>query len=269
MLQKIRSLLSEPRLKDVNYDSDDLIQIHRKILMDKPMIREVFEELYRECRQCDDTYLEGTGARIELGAGSSFFRELYPDIISTDIKHGGHLDRVLDAQAMDLADASVRSFYAIHCFHHLPRPELFFSELLRVLVPGGGCVLIEPYSSPVAAWFFKRMFATETYDKKQTQWETNSTGVMVGANQALSYIVFRRDRARFEAEFPGLEIVNEAPLPNYLRYLLSGGINFRSLAPGACVPVFRAAEHLLKPFNRQLALHHVIVLKKRPSLPHP
>lgn len=267
MISSIRGLLAEPRLKNVHYDSDELIQVHRKILLEKPMIRQVFEELYRTCRQLDEKYLQGTGSRIELGAGSSFFRQVYPDIISTDIKQGAHLDRVLDAQSMDLPSQSVRAFYAIHCFHHLPEPMRFFQELDRVLVPGGGCVLIEPYHGPVASWFFKRMFATETFNKNQESWETASTGVMVGANQALSYLVFKRDRRRFEASCPQLEIVHSAPLPNYLRYLLSGGLNFRALAPRFTIGLLKGIETILRPLRSTFALHHVIVLRKKKSLP--
>jgi hypothetical protein len=54
---------------------------------------------------------------------------------------------------------------------------------------------------------------------------------MEGANQALSYIVFERDRERFERLFPDLEIVEQSWIANYPRYLLSGGLNFRQLLP--------------------------------------
>ena len=87
--------------------------------------------------------------------------------------------------------------------------------------------------------------------------------VMKGANQALSYIVFVRDRARFETTYRGLEIVHQEPLKNYLRYLVSGGLNFRSLLPDASIPALRFLEACLVPMNRILALHHVVVLRKK------
>lgn len=54
-------------------------------------------------------------------------------------------------------------------------------------------------------------------------WRSDASGPMLGANQALSHIVFLRDRARFESESPELELRQSFTLGNYLRHLLSGG----------------------------------------------
>ncbi|MDQ3773346.1 MAG: hypothetical protein M3461_02685 [Pseudomonadota bacterium] len=63
-------------------------------------------------------------------------------------------------------------------------------------------MLIEPYYGPVARRMFSRLHASETFDTNTKGWETASTGPMSGANQALSYIVFKRDLAAFNREFP-------------------------------------------------------------------
>jgi hypothetical protein len=93
-------------------------------------------------------------------------------------------------------------------------------------------------------------------------WNVPMGGPMNGANQALSYIVFSRDRALFTQRYPQLEIVQEAPLTNYVRYLVSGGLNFRQLAPDFVIPMLKLVEDLLYPLRRQLALHHVIVVRR-------
>src|SRR6185295_17260455 len=134
-------------------------------------------------------------------------------------------------------------------------PERFFAELERVLAPGGGAVLLEPYHGPFASFLFKRLFATEGYDKSYSSWDTPATGPMNGANQALSYIVFRRDRAEFERRYPRLKIVHEEPCRNYIKYLLSGGLNFRQLWPDRGVPVVNLTQAALRPLDRWLALH--------------
>ncbi|MCC6805859.1 MAG: class I SAM-dependent methyltransferase [Deltaproteobacteria bacterium] len=264
VLERVVSALREPRLGSTEVDTDDLIRVHREVLGEKPMLREVFRELYAYCWETDQRLFSGDGLRIELGAGVSLFKKFYPDVVSTDIKRAPHLDRVLDAQNMDLADHSVRAVYGINCFHHFPDPERFFAELQRVLVPGGGCVLIEPFHGPLAGFFYRNMFKTEHFNKAQKEWTGSDMGVMTGANQALSHIVFVRDRARFESRFPSLEIVREDRLPSYVRYILSGGLNFRSLVPGALAPALKGIETLLKPADKLLALHHAIVLRKRP-----
>lgn len=264
MLKAIIRSLADPRLSGVDVDSDALLDVHRRILEEKPMIRGVFLEFYDACVGLDRKYLSGTGLRVELGAGTSFFKQAYPDVVATDIKSGQGLDMVVDAMAMPFENATVRAFYAIHCFHHLPSPDRFFAELKRTLVPGGGCVIIDPYYSPFAKVLFKRLFASERYDTTEPGWDaTSPVGVMQGANQALSYVVFERDRRLFEQKHPELEIVRHRPLTNYPRYLISGGLNFRQLAPTFTIPLIKGAEWVLAPLARALALHHILVLRKR------
>jgi len=261
-LKRIIKSLADPRLKGIDVDSDELVKVHRKIMLEKPLMNKVFKGFYDECRASDNKYFSGAGDRIELGAGVSFFKDIYPDIISTDIKKAENLDRVLDAQNMDLQDNSVRAFYGLNCFHHFPEPRKFFNELDRTLVNGGGCILIEPYYGAIASKMYTNLFDTEIFDKTQKGWESDS-GYMQGANQALSYIVFIRDRDIFEKEFPNLEIIETKVMNNYLKYLVSGGLNFKALLPNFMSPIISLFELILRPFNKVLGLHYVIVIKKK------
>lgn len=261
----LRSWLSEPRVQSVDVDSEALLEVHREILAGKPMMRGVFQEFYDTCMTLDRRYFTGQGSRIEIGAGVSLFKRYYPEVTATDIKPSPYLDEVVDALAMPYPAESVRAVFAINCFHHLPSPERFFQELERVLVPGGGCVLIDPYYGPLARWVYPRLFATETFDMGQATWEpaSDTMGIMKGANQALSYVVFVRDRAIFADHNPGLELVGMNPLRNYPRYLLSGGLNFRQILPAASIGILKLAEKALSPLARAFGLHHVIVIRKR------
>jgi SAM-dependent methyltransferase len=264
VFQRIRDLLAEPRLAGVDMDSDDRLALHRLILREKQLIRRVFEEIYRLCADLDTRFFTGAGRRVELGAGASLMKDSIPDVVVTDVKFARHLDLVIDALAMPFPDGSVRVFYGLECFHHLARPEDFFRELSRTLAPGGGCILIEPYYGPIARRLYAGLFDSEGFDPGQKEWSAAepAMGPMRGANQALSYVVFARDRRIFEARYPELKLVMERPLNNYLRYLVSGGLNFRPLLPAALAPLLRVCEAALMPINRIFALHHVIVLKK-------
>jgi SAM-dependent methyltransferase len=172
---------------------------------------------------------------------------------------------VVDAQSLPFPDKSIRAIYGINCFHHFPSPQLFFSELDRVLVPGGGCVLIEPYYGPFAGFLWKRLFDTEHFNKEQRAWDGDAStmGAMSGANIATSYIIFKRDRSLFEERYPSLEIVTQEPISNYVRYLMSGALNFRPLVPTFMEPVLRLAEFCLKPLAGLLAIQYTIVLRKK------
>lgn len=255
-------LLRDPAQKNIDVDGQDRLAVHSKMLERKRMLREVFAEFHQIFRNMDQEYFTAEGLEVELGAGIAPVRDSYPQVLATDVVYAPHLDRALNAEAMDLDDESVRVFFGQNCFHHFPHPDLFFGELDRVLPPGGGVVLLEPYYGIFATFLFKRLFRTEGFDKDFPSWETPSTGPMNGANQALSYIVFVRDRPDFERKYPSLKIVHQVRVGNYLRYLLSGGLNFRQILPDSFSPAIGLLEKVLSPLNRWLALHHVIVIRK-------
>ncbi len=214
----------------------------------------------------DRRYFEETpGPCLEIGSGSSRIKEVYPEVITSDIKHLPFIDLVLRGEAMPFGACSLRAIYAINVFHHLARPRLFLGELLRVLHPGGGAVLIEPFHGPFARWLFQHLHAAEGFDPRAPTWDSpGPTGPLANANQALSYIVFTRDRQKLEAEFPTLEVVLDRP-HTHLWYLTSGGVNFRQLVPDSWGRLIQSAESVLSPLNRWLALQHTIVLRKRLS----
>ena len=255
--------LQEPEVAGCPVDGTERFDAHRAVLKRKAMIRSVFDEFHAAFNQFDQRYFSGEGLRIELGAGVYPIRETVADVIATDIVAAPHLDRVLDAGNMDLADASVRAFFLQNVFHHFPNPGQFFVELERTLVPGGGAVLIEPAAGPFAAWIYPRLFASEGYDRDAAGWESAVGGPMSGANQALSHLVFDRDLERFKAEHPGLEIIHRDVLGNWPRYLISGGLNFRPLLPAWMAGIVRLAERLLWPLRGLLGLHRVIVVRRR------
>lgn len=261
-MKNLADILRDPSVEAIDVDGVDRLAIHSRMLARKAILREVFAEFHHLFDRLDKKWITGQGDRIEIGAGVSPIRDSYPDVLATDIVPSPRLDRVLDAENMDLADGSVRVLFGQNCFHHFPHPDRFFRELERVLSPGGGAILLEPYHGPFASFLFKRLFRSEGYDKAYPSWETPATGPMNGANQALSYIVFHRDRQIFESKFPALKIVHQELCSNYLKYLVSGGLNFRQLCPDWMAPVVGGIQRAVSPLDRWLALHHVVVLKK-------
>jgi SAM-dependent methyltransferase len=248
MLHRIRKVLLEPRLRALDVDGADFSVTHRRILIEKPMLQH-------------DALLRGPGLRVEIGSGSGFMGQEYPDVITSDIKVLPFVQVVCRGECLPVRDGSVRCVYAINTFHHLPAPSRFFTELQRVLSPGGGAILIEPYHGALARALFRRLHASEGFDE-HAAWDADpDAGPFSSANQALSYIVFNRDRERFEREFPALRLVADEPHTN-LRYLLSGGVNFRQLIPNAASPVVAAIERVLRPLNPVLALQHTLVLRR-------
>jgi hypothetical protein len=145
-------------------------------------------------------------------------------------------------------------------FHHLPRARTFFRESARCVRVDGVLSMIEPWVTPwsrvVYTWLHH-----EPFRPAAQQWEFATDGPLSGANGALPWIVFVRDRRLFEQEFPEWRIVSIRPMMP-LRYLISGGVSLRSLAPAWTEPMWRGAEAMLRPMNSQVAMFAHIVLRR-------
>lgn len=262
MLTWIRDRLLEPRVRGLDADAPGFSVAHREVLLAKPLTRQLFESFYRRCRDADERYFSGTGLRVEIGSGAGFMDRMYPDVLTSDVLPLPFVQLACRAERLPFRDGSVRAVYAINTFHHVPAPRAFFAELARVLTPGGGAVLIEPYHGPLARALFRRLHASEVFDENAREWEQHEVqGPFARANQAQSYVVFTRDRAQFTREFPQFSIVADRP-HTHLTYLLSGGVNFRQLVPSSAGRLAMACETMLSPLNRILALQHTVVLRR-------
>jgi SAM-dependent methyltransferase len=261
----VRNALYETGVGALDVDGADLITAHRRILERKVLLRSAFTEFYRDMSEICEHWLPARGLEIELGSGVGFFKHLRPNLITSDVRPIPGIDRVIDAQQMDLPDETVRCIYAINAFHHLPDPERFLWELCRVLKPGGGCILIEPHNGLGSRLLHRYMHKDEHFDPKASSWKTEEIrGPMSGANQALSYIIFERDRKKFEEGYGrNLEVVCRFYCLNGLRYFFSGGLNFRQLLPSFTEPLLRALEQLGRSFAKHWSFHQVVVLRKR------
>ncbi|MDD2768529.1 MAG: methyltransferase domain-containing protein [Methylococcus sp.] len=265
IVDRLRQWLYESEVRGVDVDDNELLDIHASVLRGKPLLRLAFETFYRDMTNLCDRHFPVPGLEVELGSGAGFFKSLRPALLTSDVRKGSGIDMELDAQAMVLQDGSVRCIYAINVFHHIPNPERFFDELARVLRTGGGCVLIEPHGGFASALLHRHLHSDEHFDPTASEWRTAEIGgPLSGANQALADIVFRRDLKRFEEMYGSrLEIVHQGYELNALRYLLSGGLNFRQLVPSFMERPLFWVESLGRPLARYWSLHQVIVIRKR------
>ena len=106
--------------------------------------------------------------------------------------------------------------------------------------------MIEPW---VSAWsrFVYRNFHHEPFLPDASDWTFAESGPLSGANGALPWIVFERDRVTFSGEFRQWRIDSIRPTMPF-RYLLSGGVSLRSLMPGWTFGAWRGIERALDPW---------------------
>jgi hypothetical protein len=164
---------------------------------------------------------------------------------------------------MDLPSESVRAFFMIAVFHHLPDPKGLprrgrpLPEARRAaradraeqqLSPSGSCAkLLDHY---------------EYFDESVVDWDNSRAGNLVNANLALAWMVFLRDRALFESRYPRLRVRKVRTTP-FASYIVSGGMSYRPFAPPVLSPLVGASEILLRPFGKWLATAMTIDLVKQ------
>jgi len=251
-----------PTVRHDGGDWDDRITRHAAAMETHALTRRLFVEFHHRMRSLDETHLSGMGLRLEIGCGVFPMKHSYGDVLATDVVPAPSNDRLLDAEDMDLPDQSVRCIYGQFVFHHLAHPSAFLREVERVCVPGGGAVLLEPASGPLAGLLYKNIIKGETFDRNMIGWEASITDQTNGANQALGWIVFERDRERLKSEHPSLEVVVSKPSPSFMRYIASGGLNFPQLVPTAAGPLLAAVERALTPVLPIAAIHQFYLIRR-------
>ena len=120
--------------------------------------------------------------------------------------------------------------------------------------------MVEPWVTRWSTLVYTRLHH-EPFDPGAEQWEFPSTGPLSGANGALPWIVFQRDRSRFEREFPQWSIERITPLMPF-RYLVSGGVSLRSLMPGWSSSAWSQAEKILGDRGERMAMFAKIVVRR-------
>jgi SAM-dependent methyltransferase len=237
---------------------------HRRVWEEKPILRRVYnEEFFARLL----AFRRADGLSVEVGAGPGFFKQVAPDIISTDLIWCPWLDAIADAQKLPFRDASLSNVFGLDMLHHLEAPMTFLSEVARVLAPGGRLIFIEPWITPFSYLIF-RFLHQERCDLSETPWvadaaDANSGKMAFDGNQAIPFLLFgTKHQSRTLASLPTLKIVALEPFCLFA-YLLSGGFKPMNLLPESLYGAVATFERTTVPLWRRLAaLRVAIVLEK-------
>jgi len=240
-----------------NLDDPAATLLHGEIIQRKPFLKKVYVDFYGQFRKAVPDP-EGK-VLVELGSGGGFIKEMIGNVITSDILELPTVDKVFSAVDMPFEQSAVDAFFMIDVLHHITDPRAFFKEALRCLKSSGKIIMIEPANTRWSRFIYKN-FHHEVFDT-DAKWELKGSGPLSRGNGAIPWIIFSRDRAIFENEFPSLRIVgirNHTPL----RYLLSGGLTLRQLVPSFTYPVVKAIEYALSPANNFFGMFQTIELQK-------
>jgi SAM-dependent methyltransferase len=243
-------------------DSEAATYAHAESIRNKAFVRSFYES---QCRFFA-RQLAGVppGCRLELGSGGSLLKSFVPELLTSDVVPLRGVDLVFSALNMPVRNAALSAIVLQNVFHHLEEPQHFLDEADRCLRPGGKLVMVEPANTPFARFIYQN-FHPEPFDPDQPDWSLPHeyrTGRLSGANGAIAWIVFTRDRGQFENRFPRLAVTGLEFVSPFL-YLLGGGVSRPQMLPGVLLPVIRAVETVTAPLNRFLGLFVRIVVEKK------
>lgn len=253
----VRRLLAHPLTASLGLDDPATTELRKQIITSKPLLRAIYEEWYRT-QAAGLPAIEGN--ILELGSGAGFCDEVLPEVITSDVICCTGVNVIADAQRLPFENQSLRAVIMTNVLHHIPDVRLFFAEATRCLRKGGKVLMIEPWVTWWSSLVYRHLHH-EPFDPEAADWSFAPAGHLSSANSALPWIVFARDRCKFESQFPDLSIELIRPcLP--FRYLLSGGVGMRSLTPGFSRFAWARVERLLNPYMDRWAMFAFVSLRR-------
>ena len=254
------NLLRLPEASQIaNLDDPQNIHILRAIIKRKPFLIKTYKNFYHQLLT-KITTIPPDGKIVELGSGASFLKEYNPRIITSDVLPYDGVVMVFSALDMPFEDNSLSAILMVDVLHHIKDSRQFFREASRCLKNGGKIVVIEPANTCWSSFIYKN-FHHEPFNPRG-YWGFEEGGPLSGANMAIPWIIFYRDRELFSTEFPQL-VVRDLKNHNPLRYLISGGLSMRQLLPSYLYNLVEFTEWLLSPLNNYLGMFLTIEIEKR------
>jgi SAM-dependent methyltransferase len=242
---------------DFDLDDPNASLAHRDIILKKPFLKKLYNDWYlifiiksKEIKN---------GKYLEIGSGGGFLKDVFPEVITSDILILPNVDLIFTAEEIPFKENELASIVMLNVFHHIPKPHLFLKEAQRTLIKGGKIIMTEPANSSLARFIYKR-FHHEPFDEKG-QREIKAGNPLSNSNQALPYIYFERDLDLFKKDFPSLKI-NSINYHSPFSYIISGGVSRSAMLPFFMYNFVKGIERLFSPFYKQIGLFCTIEIEK-------
>jgi SAM-dependent methyltransferase len=235
----LRDWLTISELRGLDVDDPRLTALRKGLILRHAFLRRIYETWYD---LLSEALPLGPGPVLELGSGGGFLPERVPGVIASEVFYLPSVKIVLDGRQLPFACACLRAISMVDVLHHIPDAPAFFREAARCVRPGGVMTVIEPWITAWSRFVYVRMHK-EPFLLDAPRWEFPSSGPLSGANGALPWIIFERDRATFESEFPEWEVTGIRAMMPFV-YLVSGGVSMRPLMPGWTWGMWAAFEKL-------------------------
>lgn len=254
----LKRLLAHPLTRTIDINDPLCTERRSIIIKNKGLLKKIYNDWYQNISKFLPS---GEAPVIELGSGGGFMKDTIPELITTDVLSSHNIDIVMDGTIFPFSDNSLRSIVMTFVFHHIHDPLKFFAESTRCVQSGGRIIMLEPWVTPWSRFVYLWLHHEPFYPNAE-DWQFVTNGPLSGANGALPWIVFKRDRSLFHCKYPEWDIIT-IKLTGVFCYLLSGGVSMRSLMPGYMYKLCHAVEKLAEPWKDKLSLFAFIVLEKK------
>jgi len=229
----------------------EIVRQHRTIWTIRPELRAVYHEWFAQLLCC----VEGLHPIVEIGAGPGFFKEYFPQLISTDVIATPYVDVVCDAGALPFQSGSVGALVMVDVLHHLPKPLEFLAEAGRILHPGGRLAMIEPWIT-VPSYLLYRYFHHEdcslAVDVRRPFGEVGKEAF--DGNAALPFKLIKQ----WKPGAPSWRVLQAAPFLG-LPYLVTLGFKRARPIPQTLLGMARIGERFLSPLRKFMATRILVV----------
>ena len=235
----------------------DWVERHKQVWREKAVLRGFYEREYFRRLVAEMPH----GRSLELGAGPGFFAAYKRCDVVSDITPAPHVDRVVDVHEMPFDAESFDCVVGLDVVHHFARPSQAFTEVARVLRPGGRVVLIEPWTG-VLGYLFCRYIHHEDCFSIPDPWGRvfpEGKDPMEG-NATIPKTYFYDHAAGLESR-TGLRVVKIEAF-SFFGYIATGGFT-RFAMPQPLADMVAAVERSLpRWFWRHCAVKALIVAEK-------
>lgn len=238
-----------------NLDDSKTINLHKALIKQKFFLYKFYVKAYQQFKKKS----KNLSPIVELGSGGGFLKEIIPLAITSDIVKASGIDKVFSAEKMPFKDQSIGAFLMLNVLHHIKNPQQALKEMERCLKKDGKIIMTETYNSLLGRLIYQN-FHHENFNP-QAGWKITGKGRLSDANVALPWIIFIRDRPKFEKKFPNLKIVKIEPHTPLL-YLVSGGLSKWQFLPNFIYPLLERVEKILNPFNNLFCMFATIEIQK-------
>ena len=198
---------------------------------------------------------------VEVGAGLGLSTLSGQHWIKSDVTGAAPLSLLNYAEALPYKDSSLDAIILKDTWHHIPDIESFLSEAHRVLRPHGVIAVFDPYWS-ILGRFVYRFLHQERWDRKSATWSFHSLSPW-DSNQALTFLMLKRDRTEFDRRWGGrFSVIEPKPLVGP-SFLISGGVSRRTFVSGRLLAWLLRWEERCGGWLDHMRFFHVFGLVKK------